>query len=341
MKYVKGDIFTKDGFKKGCIGFEHNKIVEIRSDCPNKSIVDGFIVPTFINSHTHIGDSFIKTRDVDLPHNLIKLVAPPHGLKHRLLKDASDVEIIGGMKRSIQDMIKSGISCFCDFREGGIDGINQIRNAMRGKKNIDSVVLSRPKDMTYDRTEIYLLLQNSDGIGISSISDWDYSDVKKISYHVHQQKKIFALHASEMIREDIDLILDSKPDFLIHMTKATKSDLIRVKDNDIPIVLCPRSNAFFGLKTNAELMKKIGLNLMLGTDNAMLNTPNILDELKYLKKNTKGFSIEELMYMITYNPRKALNLDCDILVQNSPSNFVVLDRGSLEIVYVPNYMAEG
>jgi cytosine/adenosine deaminase-related metal-dependent hydrolase len=74
---------------------------------------------------------------------------------------------------------------------------------------------------------------------------------------------------------------------------------------------------------------------MLGTDNAMLNTPNILDELTYLKNMTGIFSIENLLNMITYNPRKALNLDYSILDLNSSNEFMVLDKKTLRALYIP------
>ena len=117
------------------------------------------------------------------------------------------------------------------------------------------------------------------------------------------------------------------------MTKANRSDLIRVKENGIAIVLCPRSNNFFGLKPKIHLMKKIGLDLILGTDNAMINYPNILDELKFLKKNYSDLSMEELLNMLTYKPRKVLNLRPFILGPNSPADFIVLDNKTLKPIY--------
>jgi len=45
-------------------------------------------------------------------------------------------------------------------------------------------------------------------------------------------------------------------------------------------------NDFFGLKINFNLLKQVGIDLMLGTDNAMINTPNVLDELNDLKNST-------------------------------------------------------
>ncbi|UCF12429.1 MAG: amidohydrolase family protein [Thermoplasmatales archaeon] len=336
MQYVKGDILTHDGFKKGYLGFEKNRLIDLRSGSPpEKPLAKGLIVPTFVNSHTHVGDSFIKKKKIKLPRNVEDLVAPPNGLKHRLLEKASEEEIIDGMKTSIDEMMGTGTSYFCDFREDGINGVYLLSNALKNRK-IGSIILSRPQQMSYDKNEVELLLKNSFGIGLSSISDWEYSEIEKIARHAKQGKKIFALHASEVVREDIDLILDLKPDFLVHMVLATESDLTRVKDENISVVICPRSNAFFNLKMNLKLMKKTKVDLMLGTDNAMLNIPNVLKELRYLRNSTTVFSTQELLNMITYTPRKALNLDDCIHGPNSSGNFVVLDRKSLKSVYISN-----
>jgi cytosine/adenosine deaminase-related metal-dependent hydrolase len=337
MKYVSGKILTICGLKKGYIGFTDEKIIDIgKGNPPKKSLAKGIIIPTLINSHTHIGDFFIKKLNIKLPKNIKKLVEPPNGIKHKLLSETPEKIIINGMKESINIMLKSGISKFIDFRENGISGIIQLKKAINNYKNISSLILSRPNQLNYNKEEINTILENSQGIGLSSITDWNYSEISKIAKHTKIKNKIFSLHASERIRENIDLILDLKPDFLIHMNQATKSDLIRVKENNIPIVICPRSNTFFNLKTNYKSMEKLDINIMLGTDNAMLNKPDILEELRYYKKISRNRSNEKLLNMITYNPRKALNLKYDILDQKFPNEFIVLDNKTLNIIFKIN-----
>lgn len=334
MQYVKGEILTENGFINGYVGFDTNGETKVHKGFPPKKVVaEGLIVPSFVNAHTHIGDSFIRERNIKLPRDVVDLVAPPNGLKHKLLKSASEEEIVLGMEKSIEKMITTGTYCFFDFRENGLKGISYLKKALKNK-DINSVVLSRPKELRYEKKEIDSLLDNSNGIGLSSISDWEYSEVEKIVKHTRNRKKIFSLHASEAIREDIDLILDLKPDFIIHMTKATKSDLLRAMEEKIPIVICPRSSSYFKTNIDLKLMKKTKVKLMLGTDNCMLNIPNVLQDLKYLKESSDVFSVEELLQMITYTPRKALNLvDC-INGPNLSGSFVVLDRNSLDPIYI-------
>jgi len=332
MEFIAGDILTKDGFVKGYIK-KDNEIVEIfKGNAPKKIKYKGLIIPSLINSHTHIGDSFIWRKNIRLPKKLKDLVEPPNGLKHKLLETSTDNEIINGMKKSLRIMEKSGINHFCDFREDGLKGIKQIKSAL-DEYNIKSTVLSRPKTNKFIKKELDDLLTYSNGIAISSISEWDYLELEKISEYTKKRKKIFSLHASEGIREDIDKIIDLKPNFLVHMTKATKADLILVKEKNIPIVICPRSNNYFGLEPNYKILKDVGIRLLIGTDNAMLNPPNILNELKFILSKTDVFNIYELLKMITINPRKVLNLECDILGSNPKANFIVLDKKTLKPLY--------
>ncbi|MDH7517762.1 MAG: amidohydrolase family protein [Candidatus Thermoplasmatota archaeon] len=334
MDYVSGEILTNKGFEKGYVGFEKNKIVETgKGSPPKKPVCTGLITPSFVNAHTHIGDSFIKKKDIDLPRKVEELVAPPHGLKHRLLKEATEEEIIAGMRDSIETMKAGGVSCFWDFRETGITGVSQLRKSLKNT-GVSSLILSRPKHLNYDPEEVSFLLENSDGIGLSSISDWDYSELEKVARHTKKENKIFALHASERKREDIDLILGLKPDFLVHMVFATESDLERVKDDNVPVVVCPRSNMFYCLKPNLGLLKKQGVDLLIGTDNAMISSPSVLDEIRYIKTISNEFSTEELLTMATYGARKVLNVDDSIPAPDSTTGIVVLDKESFKPLYI-------
>ena len=88
---------------------DDGKIIEISKDALEGKIidVDGAIVcPSFINGHTHIGDSIIKDEGYGL--TLSEMVRPPNGVKHVALSKASDDELIEAMRQSMQDMIDSG-----------------------------------------------------------------------------------------------------------------------------------------------------------------------------------------------------------------------------------------
>ena len=145
----------------------------------------------------------------------------------------------------------------------------------------------------------------SDGIGLSSIYDWD-SSIEKIAEFVNRHNKIFAIHVSEDKRENIDEVIKLHPKFVVHLCKATPKDIEKIAEEKIPVVICPRANAFFGLKPRVNLLLKYNVKVMLGTDNAMIVKPNIIEEMKFLIKN---FNVEynEAIKMITANPQNVFN----------------------------------
>jgi imidazolonepropionase-like amidohydrolase len=80
-------------------------------------------------------------------------------------------------------------------------------------------------------------------------------------------------------------------------------------------------------------MKKMGVPILLGTDNAMINTPDVIQEVKVLLKMGL-FGLEELLTNVTYSPRKALNLDDCIQGRDLSEKFIVLERESLRLLYI-------
>ena len=331
MKKVHGAILTETGFKKGYVEIQEQNHAILHIKKESTSNESYFIIPSFLNAHTHIGDAFVREKNISLPTDINKLVAPPDGLKHRLLRTTKPDEIIKGMIQGLKEFKDNGISTFIDFRENGIQGISLLQKALN-QVPIDSLILGRPQDLEVTIKEIDDILKVSDGVGLSSLSDWDYDLVKLIAEKTKKKDKIFAIHASECVREPIKPILDLEPDFIVHMTKGSKQDLIQIKEQQIPLVVCPRSNSFFGMTPNIQAMHEIGNTLLLGTDNFMLNPPSIIDEIKWVQTNFPTlFSIEELFLMNTYNGRKTLLKDRDQSASNSPSSWLIIDARNYEI----------
>jgi cytosine/adenosine deaminase-related metal-dependent hydrolase len=306
MRYVSGQILKDNRFEEGYLGFENGIIQDIGKGKKNEAMTKGIILPTFVNAHTHAGDAVIQPR---VKGTLEELVAPPNGLKHRVLSETSPEKIVDAMRDYLSMMLKSGTGFFCDFRESGAEGVSQLKEAMENSP-LRSMILGRPNSMEYSRLEIDALLTEADGIGLSAVSDWNENEIMKISRHVKEAGKKFALHASEGKREEIDTILDLEPDFLVHMTKATDSDLQLCAENNIPVVICPRTNLFFGTKPPIRRMLEHGLCLALGTDNAMINPPDIIKELEVvyeILRSNGSVNIYDVLRMVMQNPRKVLN----------------------------------
>ncbi len=277
MPRVSGWYYDGRGFRSGVVGWEDDVIVEARAGRSRDTLAQGLILPGLWNAHTHLGDAVVTQ---ELKGTLEELVAPPHGLKHRVLAKAKDEEVVAAMRRTMATMLRTGTTGFSDFREGGLKGL-KLLYAAEAALPLQGVALGRPGGLAYDAQEVRAILRASDGIAVSAYIDWPRADLQKLAADVRRERKIFAIHCSERVREDIDAVLDLHPAFLVHMVQATDADLVRCADASVPIVVCPRSNAFFGLMPDIPRMLRAGVELWLGTDNAMINVPSMLREIDF------------------------------------------------------------
>lgn len=325
MVTVSGLIYKDGEFQDGSISVDEEGYFEMSPSRVQDADFKGLVIPTFSNCHMHIGDSAVPKPP---PGTIEDIVGPPDGYKHRMLRQVSDEDMIEAMSRCIERMEKAGIGRFLDFREGGAKGARQLLEALDGK-NMVCDIYSRPGTNTYDPGEVDELLSISAGLGISAISDWNLDELRKVADHVHRKRGSLALHASERVREDIDQILDMKPKFLVHMIKASGDDLALCAENDVPIVICPRANSFFGLEPPVKKMVDAGVNICLGTDNVMLAEPDMFSEMRFLRGFVPAdvLSSESLLNMVFDNCRKVLNQVPNIGVEPwGHDGFIVLDR---------------
>ena len=98
------------------------------------------LIPGLINSHTHIGDSIGK--DISLNSDVDTRIHPVSGIKQKILTETPKKDLIRFMRKSAISMLKKGITTFVDFREGGIDGVQLLKLALRGLP-IRTVILGR------------------------------------------------------------------------------------------------------------------------------------------------------------------------------------------------------
>lgn len=228
------------------------------------------ICPAFFDAHTHLGDTIAM--DCGSTGDLVSMVAPPDGLKHRLLSAASRKDLVAGMRASVTGMIRSGTFGCADFREGGRDGVNTLRDAVAGL-NFQPVIFGREGGE-----------ETADGLGVSSTRD--VPGVERQVRAARNAGKKIAFHAGERDSGDVDAALSFEPDLLIHMTHATKKQLRACADLEIPITVCPRSNWALGVTSSARYppihaMIEVGCTVMLGTDNVMFVPPDMFSEMAF------------------------------------------------------------
>ncbi|MCK9579707.1 MAG: amidohydrolase [Methanoregula sp.] len=236
----------------------------------NQNAPQRWICPALFNAHTHLGDTVAM--DCGATGDLVALVTPPHGLKHRLLAQALRTDLIAGMRASMEGMVAGGTSGCADFREGGKAGVTALQEAAGGLP-FHPVIFGR------DGGELA-----ADGLGISSTRDVNGTD--RLVAAARTAGKKIAFHAGERDALDVDAALAYEPDLIIHATHATKKQLRFCADQDIPIAVCPRSNWTLGVTASDKhpplsLMGELGCTVYFGTDNVMFVSPDILSELAF------------------------------------------------------------
>ena len=303
---LRGDAMTP---VEGRVIVEDGEIAAIEETAVDS---DDIVVPAFVNAHTHIGDAIAKEAGEGLP--LEDLVAPPDGLKHRLLREADRTQLVAAMERALSYMEQSGTGTFFDFREGGVDGVRALRQALT-ESPLESVVLGR---------ETVDVLAEADGFGASGANDDTFGRERRAT---READKLFGIHAGEVDASDINPALDLDPDFLVHMVHAEALHLQRVDDSEIPVVVCPRSNLVtdVGLPPVEDLVRRT--TVALGTDNVFLNSPSMFREMEFTAK-LYDLTARDVLQMATVNGAEIAGLDCGVIESGRPARLLVLDGDS-------------
>ena len=282
---------------------DEGKIIEISKEANEGKIidVDGAVVcPSFINGHIHIGDSIIKDEGYSL--SLSEMVKPPNGVKHVALSKASDEELTEAMKSSMWEMVASGTTHFIDYREGGIKGIKLLKEASKDIP-IKPIILGRDDsfygddpDLSKVRTAIRKLLKIADGIAPSGFGEITDEVAGLIVKECEKQGKISSIHVAESESNQIESLNEFnitevgkgvKAGFsqLVHLTNPKSNDLNLVSSSSQNVVVCPRANATLNVGVAPlNRMIDLGIKPLLGTDNVMLNSPNMFRELEFSLK---------------------------------------------------------
>lgn len=248
--------------------------------------LQGIALPCPVNGHTHLGDSVWTREPPRLP--FAQVVAPPHGLKHRLLQETSAQRKREAMRRALSSMARLGIAATIDFREEGLAGVRLLRAAQRGT-GVEAVIFGRALD-PLDRSEVRRLLREADGLGISALRDLPEGAASIAREEVVRAGKRLALHASEAVWEPMAPVLKLHPDLLVHLCHATSEDLDAVRESGVSVAVCPRSNALFERYPPIAALEQRRIPFLLGTDNGMFQAPDLFREMEfaYLSCRARG-----------------------------------------------------
>ncbi|HEY9737681.1 MAG TPA: amidohydrolase family protein [Trichocoleus sp.] len=316
------------------------------------------ILPGLYNSHTHMGDSCLPDGATGM--TLEAGFFRPHGYKYRELAKQSEAEHLEHIVAHLRYMAHTGTVGHIDFREQGTYGSQLLRRAS-DMTGVRSVILGQFNELPLTDEQ---LQQNREGLGEGAIAQLssilavadgfsestmnDLSDPawQQICQITQQVGKLRAIHCLENDgyrqtsleitgRGDLERAIDLyQPHLVIHATVANAEEIALLSEHRLNVVLNPRANANLGLPLPpiAALMQSQA-NLLLGTDNGLLNSPNLFAELDFAYKVAKsqfGDAVRpdpaSVLKMVTSNIGAVLGDDtCGYVDKGTPADFVVLD----------------
>lgn len=246
--------------------------------------LEGLVLPGLADHHTHAGDAAVPPPPAGATPQ--EVFPPPDGYKHRMLASLPRERLVAGATAYLERMRAFGAVEHADFREGGVAGAAMLEEARsRADTPPASRVWGRPSREAFDRRELDELLPRIHGLGLSAVRDWDWTVLRDTVAHARAAGRPVALHCSEVEREDLSRVLELGPDHLVHMVHATDQDLRDLAAARVPVAVCPRSVGRFGLRPPVLAMRRAGVTVRLGTDNAMLQPPDVLAEIAHLMRD--------------------------------------------------------
>ncbi len=291
------------------ICIDDGKIIEISKDVLEGEIIDAegcIVCPSFINAHTHIGDSIIKDEGDGL--SLGQIVKPPNGIKHLALESAEDEEIIKVMQDSMWDMYNCGTSHFIDYREGGVKGVKLLKKASKDIP-INPIIFGRDRsfygenpDLHQVKVAIRKLLKYADGIAPSGFGEIEAEVAELICSECEKAGKISSIHVAEnegvqieslakTNKTEVERAIDAGFNQIVHMTNPKGDDINKLANSNTSLTICPRSNGALsvGIVPLFDILS-CGIKPLIGSDNIMFNSPNMFRELEFTLKEMKAYS---------------------------------------------------
>jgi cytosine/adenosine deaminase-related metal-dependent hydrolase len=199
------------------------------------------------------------------------------------------------------------------------------------------------------------------GFGISGANENDdnmltiyknvVKDTNKHKTCNKKEKSIVAIHAAESIqtvkeslkntgKTEIERTISTlDPDLYIHVTNPIKHDLDILHSRNRGIVVCPRANGILGVGF-VPLRKIIerGLTIAIGTDNIMLNSPDVFKEMDFLLKSQRAFEkdisfldAKTVLKMATVNSGKIFHRNIGCLDDGYQADLIFIDKYDIDI----------
>ncbi len=205
------------------------------------------------------------------------------------------------------------------------------------------------------------MLNLCSGFGISGANENDdnmltiykniIKETNKHKTYNKKEKSIVAIHAAESIQTVKESLKNTKkteiertiftlePDLYIHVTNPINHDLDILHSMNKGIVVCPRANGILGVGfVPLRKMLERGFTIAIGTDNIMLNSPDVFKEMDFLLKSQRAYEkdisfldAKTILKMATVNSGKIFHRNIGCIDDGYHADLIFIDKYDIDI----------
>ncbi|PIT84913.1 hypothetical protein COU37_00105 [Candidatus Micrarchaeota archaeon CG10_big_fil_rev_8_21_14_0_10_45_29] len=341
---VGGQVLRGNGFNRADVLVENGLIKGIGNYRSTQNKIDAascFVLPGFINTHAHLGETIF--RDAVKFSNLNDYIEKTEKINALLSGKSKLLREISG-SNTMLEFIHSGITTICAGRcaqECESAGLRSFSGYMlMQSKKLQKYFTNFESEFKNFITEINNTLLSKPFLFLHSLT-YSTSGMINLARRLIQERGIpLMVHVAETLEEETrvkeetgvssvkflennGLITNST--LLVHCCNISDKDMGIIKRRGATIVLCPTSN----VRLNNQIppfdkMLKQGINLCIATDGlATALSKNILCECLFLKKEFKRVESFNWMNLITTNPARSLGIRSGSMYEGSSADIVI------------------
>lgn len=290
-------------------------------------------MPPLANLHVHILDYVMPEVGWDL--DLDDLVGDPYGVKYRVLNRSTPAELRNAINRFLKHSWMYGVGFIAEFREGGINNALLDFNS----RPETHLVLGMPINVSNAVDEFMEMVRYVNGLAISSplyYSEDALRELSRLSINLGIQVHAHISETSETRGEgDLEHLLRYlRPSAIVHGTFLSRDELELLKELNIPLIICPRSNYWFlGRLPDMRAIYELGLEVGIGSDNACWIKCDLWRDLELLSNILRPMGLLNPKWILKIAVNSGIIGFSNYLMEGSKPNLLIINSELTSINY--------
>lgn len=321
--------------------------------CVTKSdslLADYSLLPGFVNAHCHLELTSIGSlprdplRNKNHKINFVSWIRELVLRKEKLTQDAQ----AQGIKMGAEKLLQSGVTTLGDHMNFNTDWRAITQTPLRGRifgevlgivpevcEHIYTLFKKMQQEFSSSRFRLHISPHSVHAVALPVLLKLLQTESPPLSIHLSEsleEKEYFGSRGGDLLKlihdlgvvaplyaaSGLEMLAAQQTDLskilLIHGNYLGPAEITLIKKNNICIVHCPGSHAYFEHQSfPLDQWLDQNITIALGTDSLASNFElNFLGELRTVRKNFPGVGTNQILQMATINGAKALCMENEV-----------------------------